>query len=279
MRVTIRHETRYTFSGAVFLEPHLIRLTPRHDGAQSLEQYSLRITPRPAGQSDILDACGNRATRIWFTETCRELSIEQTCRVQTHRTNPFDYLLDPTTLRLPFSYGGPEQSVLQPYLAENVKSQTHSLAIRLLKENEHDTVRFLNALTAWIYGNIHITTRLEPGVRTAEETLRLRTGACRDVTVLFMDACRAAGLPARYVSGYAPADPDTEHELHAWPEVYLPGAGWRGYDPTLGLTVADGHIALCSAPTPELTAPVDGTFRGNGMSSTLTHHIAVEISD
>lgn len=131
---------------------------------------------------------------------------------------------------------------------------------------------FLLNLNIWIFEHVQRQERLEPGVLPPQRLLAERVGSCRDLAVLFVEVCREAGIPARFVSGCQEGDPDVpEAELHAWAEAYLPGIVWRGYDPTHGLVVTDRHIALAAAPEPEQTMPLIGTFRGTGAASTITH--------
>lgn len=275
MRIRVEHETSYRFSRPVFLEPHLIRLKPRQDAGQMLEDFSLKVSPEPAGQCEIVDACGNAAHWLWFEGLWPELTVRTAFTARTLRPNPFDYLLHPGAFTLPLDLPTLERQTLMPSLRPGSPA-TRELATQFMTETGRDSLQFLNHLNAWLYQNITIGPRLEPGILTTETTLRQGQGACRDVSLVFMEVCREAGIPARYVSGYQIGDPgQTERDLHAYPEVYLPGAGWRGYDPTLGLTVARDHLALCAAPEPELTAPITGTFRGSATNE-LRHKIHLE---
>jgi transglutaminase-like putative cysteine protease len=124
-----------------------------------------------------------------------------------------------------------------------------------------------------------VTIREESEPQAPGMILAQRYGACRDLAVLFMDACRALGLGARFVSGYQEGDPDQEgRRLHAWAEVYIPGGGWRGYDPTHGPAVADRHVAVAAGMHPTFAAPITGTFRGTGVSSRMQADIQLSVS-
>ncbi len=144
---------------------------------------------------------------------------------------------------------------------------------------DHRPVAFLDRLARDIATRTDLGIRPDGHARTAEETLTLRQGACRDVTVLFLEACRAQGFAGRFVSGYQarPAVEDGRRHLHAWAEVYLPGSGWRGWDVTHGTRVEDGHVALCAAPVQAGTMPIEGgfSFTGPGVRSTLDYHVAI----
>ena len=154
-------------------------------------------------------------------------------------------------------------------------------AAELAAAVEHNTTAFLMQLADRIHHDFQHVGRFEGEPMAPEQTLAGRSGACRDTAMLFVAACRSQGLAARFVSGYSIHHPPevTEHELHAWAEVYLPGAGWRGYDPSLGLAVADGHLVLATAPDHILAAPVTGTYRGTGVTSTMTYALTVKALD
>jgi transglutaminase-like putative cysteine protease len=272
---TGEHETTWHFSRPVFLEPHLVRLFPRQDRSQRLETFSMRVLPEPEGMCEVEDAEGNQACWLWFEGLHETLTITTCFRAQTLRTNPFDYLLAPGAHQLAPHLPDMERDALVPCLATVAESgKAAELGREIARGCSGDSVAFLRELTAWLYGNITVVPRPDPGIQSPDLTLARRSGACRDTTLVFMAACRSVGIPARYLSCYQAGDADQiQRDLHACPEVYLPGAGWRGYDPTLGLAVADAHLALCASFEPALTAPVAGTFRGSGVSSRITHRI------
>ncbi|MEF3696787.1 transglutaminase family protein [Desulfolutivibrio sp.] len=271
------HETSYRYSRPVFLEPHLVRLTPLGNASQRLDSFSLEVFPPPAGRCDILDASGNPATRLWFDGLHESLTVCTRFEARTLRANPFDYLLDPAAAHLPVQLPEHERAALWPYLAAQGCPACGRLGMELAAACGGLPVDFLNRLTDWLYRNVRVEVRQAPGVWEPSRTLELSRGACRDVTLVFMEVCRQAGLPARFVSGYQAGDADQEErDLHAWPEAYLPGAGWRGYDPTLGLAVADAHLALAAAHHPELCMPLSGAFRGAGVTAALSHRIRLE---
>lgn len=280
MLFTGRHETVWRFSRPVFLEPHLVRLTPRHGATQRLESFSMRVDPAPAGASDIEDASGNHVRWLWFEGLHASLTVSTAFTARTLRANPFDYLLAPGAGRLPPEFAPEEHGVLAACLKPVQRAaKAETLARELAAKVGGDTQAFLFALNAWLYERVEVAVRAEPGIRTPDETLTLGGGACRDTSLVFMAACRAVGIPARFVSCYQQGDPDQpERDLHACAEAYLPGAGWRGFDPTLGLAVADAHLALCASPEPGLTAPVAGSFRGTGAASAISHRIEFTVT-
>lgn len=258
MRIDVEHTTRYSYGAPVFLEPMTIRLRPGGDDAQRVVGNSMRIDPEPAGTTDLIDAEGNLVTRAWFDGLHEQLSIKVRSEVVTLRENPFDYiLLEPVSL--PVEYPRHEISALARFRSE----QASPTVLAFANEGPEDLQAFLAYLTGRLHGFGRYI-REEGDPLPAEETLSARTGSCRDLAVLMMDACRARGLAARFVSGYAEGDPEEpEQHMHAWCEVYIPGGGWRGYDPTLGVAVADRHVWLARAPDPRGAAPTGGTYRGS----------------
>ena len=147
-------------------------------------------------------------------------------------------------------------------------------------EVDRETTPFLSMLTSRIQEKSGLMLRRHGDPWPPSRTLTRGRGACRDLAVLMMDACRAMGLAARFVSGYQEGDPRrTERELHAWVEVYLPGAGWQGYDPACGLAVSDRHVALVAGATPRAAAPTSGTFRGTGAISTMRTDIRMKVTN
>lgn len=277
MRCRVLHRTRYRYDRPVFLEPHRIRLTPRGDAAQRLLSHRLDIHPRPAGSAGLTDLYGNTVLSVWFEAPVSELIIEAACEVETLRTNPFDFLPDATRAGLPVPLGDAEAAVLGgPCLAppSGAWGRARELAAGLVALGAVTPGDFLWALTAWFGDHVRPLTRHEPGLWDPDTVLARGEGACRDLAVCALAACRSVGIPARFVSGYQEGDPDREDgDLHAWIEAWLPGGGWRGYDPTHGLAVADRHVTLAAAPDPAGAAPVAGSFRGTGAVAGLEHEL------
>ncbi len=277
----ITHSTTYTFDRPVFLEPHTFRLRPRCDGSQRLIRFETEAEPRPAGLTECLDVEGNAVIHAWFERVTDLLTLRSVLAVETLRSNPFDYLLvDPVAESLPMMYADDLQARLLPYRSgADVHEEVAQLARTIAAEAGHTSIPFLAALNERIHGLCKVVTREEGDPQPPEMTLAERRGACRDLTVLFMEACRAQGIASRFVSGYQEGDPrQKDRNLHAWAEVYLPGGGWRGYDPTLGLAVADRHVAVAAAASPRDAAPVSGTFRGTGVSSRIEAEIRLRVS-
>ena len=264
------------------MEPMTVRLRPRSDCCQKLHQFEMEIDPSPEGKTELVDLDGTPSIFLWFSGTHPTLNITTTSWVETLRENPFDYILrDPEFIELPVRLSDDYQFPLEPYLHRNAPSATvDDFAQKISQEVNRNTVSFLSSLCTRIHETMDIILRLTGDPMSPEELLRNKKGACRDLTVLFMDACRSLGLPARYTSGYYFGDEEfSNRELHAWAEVYLPGGGWRGYDPSIGLVVSNQHVAVASAPTWILTTPTTGNYRGTGADSSLDFEIQMETAD
>ena len=283
MKFRIKHSTTYTYSRSVFLEPHLIRLCPRSDPRQRLLSFELTVSPQPSGVSHNIDADNNPFHLAWFSDLTAEFTIESRSLVETMKVNPFDSFLTCND-RLPLKLSDDETTLLGPCLdsyslmgpgdAELVKSLCREVEVR----GNGSVLSTLQALNYYLFEYVDKTIRHDRGLQSVGTTLMTAQGACRDTALVFMAACRSWGIPARFVSGCQEGDPDqTEGELHAWAEVYLPGFGWLGYDPTHGLAVADRHISYASSALPEQAAPVTGNFRGTGTAAAMTHQVEMSV--
>ncbi len=281
-RYRIVHQTQYQYAEPVQLGPHLLRLQPRVDGSQRLQYFSCEIAPTPSKTIDWLDLEGNVCRQVYFPETdITTLTIVTQCDVETLRSNPFDYLSPDWAVTVPLDYPQSLQRLVAPYLTTHYTDSPTVIdwAQQLLHDVNGNVGLFLTSLTQTIYKSCTYETRHHGPPWPAGAVLAEQRGTCRDFTVLFMAACRAVGLAARFVSGYQRGDADQEtHDLHAWPEVYVPGGGWRGFDPTLGLAVADGHIALAAAADPAQAAVVTGKLQtGHFSQSTLEATIQLKV--
>jgi len=272
VRIAIRHRTEYRFDGPVFLEPHVVRLRPRGDASQRLLSYSLSIDPTPTVRADNFDLDGNVVTQAWFDGTTERLAVESTASVETLTTDPFRFLLDEPARTLPDVYQSRLRSQLAAYrkAPEALAAPVSAFAAAVVADVGGRVDEFPRVLARRLQKDHRVERRAEGPPLPAETTLKERRGACRDLAVLFMECCQAAGLAARFVSGYAHVDDDRDRELHAWCEVYVPGGGWRGFDATTGLAVADRHIALAAAAEPVRAAPVSGSFRGSATATLVT---------
>ncbi|MEB3225670.1 MAG: transglutaminase family protein [Synechococcus sp.] len=261
VRYRVTHSTVYTYSHPVRLESHCVKLCPRTDGIQHLHNFQLTVEPKPQQHTRLLDPDGNVAERLWFsTEPVTTLKLVTMMDVEVVCENPFDYLAAPWAIACPWDYPSALALRLYPY---RQLTTPHPLVVEFAQDILHgvngNAGLFVSQLTQRIYETCNYIHRLEGEPQLPGVTLKLGTGTCRDFAVLWVEACRVAGLAARFVSGYQRGDETTtRHELHAWGEVYMPGGGWRGFDPTLGLAVTDGHIAIASAGDYRHAAPVLG---------------------
>lgn len=285
MQYQITHRTHYHYSQPVQLGSQQLRLTPRSDGSQQLLQFSLQVTPQPQQRSDCLDAEGNHVIQLRFdSQPVEQLTIESASQVQTTRSNPFDYMAEPWAIQLPFDYPSALRRSLQPYFRNADSSSlapspsVTDWAQTILHQQQNNASYFITELNQTINRRSEYRMRATGAPQPAGVTLNQNIGSCRDFAVLFVEACRAVGLAARFVSGYQTGELDLGHrQLHAWAEVYLPGGGWRGFDPTLGLAVADNHVAIAAAAEPVQAAPVLGQLhQALGAQTQLDHHIEIE---
>jgi len=280
MHFTIRHNTRYRYSCPVWFSPQRLRFHPRDDGAQRVVEHQLNVTPTPLGRNDHLDLEGNRVTQVWFGEETDHLDIEVTMQVETLRRNAFDFILTPEGAVLPIDHGQ-DAICARPYL-ERIEPDhaVTAFAAGLSLAANRDTLRFLNDLNRQLCAEFSHMHRAVGAPQSPALTLQSRRGACRDLAILFVDCCRAQGIAARFASGYQRGDLQSERRhLHAWPEVYFPGGGWRGFDPTHGEAVADTHVTIAAAAHSRDTMPVSGNFSGEGARSTLHYTVEIQVSE
>ena len=279
MTFDILHVTEYRYSEPVTLDHHVVRLTPRPGPSQIILSHELTIEPTPKGRTELTDAEGNAAVYVWFAEKTDYLRIVNHCVVETLIENPFDFVLSPEDAQIPMRLDPSEHEALNLYLERPWPSKAvDAWAQGLVEKANASTIAFISELNKTLYEDFDTLLRESGDPYSPEECLTLRTGACRDLTVLFIDACRSVGIPARFVSGYQEAEGVIERHLHAWPEVYLPGAGWRGYDPTMNLAVANRHVPLAASYSSFGAAPVTGSFWGRQVVSTLSHSLELSVS-
>jgi transglutaminase-like putative cysteine protease len=286
MKITVTHSTVYRYDFPVYLEPHIFRLRPRTNSAQRLLAFDLQITPLPAGTTECLDQDGTLALNAWFNTPTRELSVLSRFTVEMLRQNPFDYILTGESLNLPLWYREPLCAALSPYrndahVADSVKEYAKWIAAGA----QWNTLTFLTALSRQIFESCRQVVRPNGAPWTSDRTLSLQQGSCRDLAVLFCDVCRVMGLAARFVSGYECASAssslsgslrDPESYMHAWAEVYLPGIGWRGYDPARGLAVSNAHVAVAAGFDHDLASPVAGWYSG-GAESRMEASLSLQV--
>ena len=273
----VRHVTRYLYDAPVFLEPHIIRLKPSTDPGQRLIRFEVEIQPEPAGTTEILDLEGNSVFVAWFENKLSELLIRTFAEVEVRRSNPFDYFLF-NDASLPYRYPAGLAEAATSYMAAPSDLDVIHLGERVARQVGGSPGSFLSALAAEVRHLCRVIVRPEGEPRPAGETLRRGEGSCRDLAIVFIDACRSMGFAARFVSGYHTVLDEEDHDLHAWGEAYLDGGGWRGFDPTTGLAVGENHIAVARASRPTNAAPVTGSFRGSA-GATLESGVTIKVGE
>jgi len=270
MLLNIRHLTQYTYSQPVILGPHCLRLTPRPDACAAIIERHLKIIPEPADIKINLENDGTSSHWLRFQGETSTLSIESKMSLNINlEKDPFDFLIDPPTCSsLPMKYPPELLRELRAYvLQDNAAPAVRGLAFNILGQAQNQTVDFLVKLAQYMKHEFVYELRHTGAPYKPQDTLNFRKGSCRDWAVLYMAICQTLGLAARFVSGYYIDENLQGLHLHAWVEVYLPGAGWRGFDPSLGLACYSRHIALATAAAPSQAAPVQGTFKGQAQSN------------
>jgi transglutaminase-like putative cysteine protease len=266
-RLKISHLTEYRFPAPVTLQPHRLLLRPREGPEVHIETSSLTISPAHTVKWH-RDALDNAAAVVEFLEDAAFLAITSEVIIQHYGEAPLDFLVEGYAVDYPFHYVPQERGDLLPYLQPVYPGDETAIRDWLgqlgLEQPAMQTYALLDRLCRTIAGGFAYTVREEPGVQPPSATLACGRGSCRDFAALFMEACRYLGLACRFVSGYAHA-PATEHwsaTTHAWAEVYLPGPGWKGFDPTGGEVTGSRHIPVAVGRHPEAVPPVAGSFVG-----------------
>ncbi|MBI3345640.1 MAG: transglutaminase family protein [Burkholderiales bacterium] len=271
IHVALKHVTRYKYDRPVSLGPQVVRLRPAPHCRTPVLAYSLSVEPKNHFINWQQDPFANYLARLVFPEKTTEFTITVDLVAEMAVYNPFDFFLEPHAQTFPFGYDEAQQIELAPYL--QVEPLTPLLAAYLaeIPRTERTTIDFLVELNQKVQNSVSYLIRMEPGVQTPEETLAKASGSCRDSGWLLVQLMRHLGLASRFVSGYliqlapdekaldGPSGTEVDFtDLHAWCEVYLPGAGWIGLDPTSGLLAGEGHVPLAATPTPGSAAPISG---------------------
>jgi transglutaminase-like putative cysteine protease len=291
MFLRLVHLTRYVCSEPVSFAPHTLYLRPRETPRQRVHHFELEVTPtaRRVTTSDPLD---NALDLIFFApeNPATKVEFRSELLVETLDSNPLDFFLKPAALNFPFHYDPTDHAALAPYLELRADSPAPEFLRDWIAPHlcppPNETVPYLMALTTAVQRALVYAPRNEQGTQSAAETLKRGSGCCRDFAVLFIELCRALGLAARFVSGYlyepaaSGATPPLVPSMHAWAEVYLPGAGWRGLDATRGIFCDDAFVRIAHAPLAETINPIQGTFYGPATATTnLSTALSVEKLD
>jgi uncharacterized protein (DUF2126 family)/transglutaminase-like putative cysteine protease len=286
IHVALHHRSHYSYDRPVGHLPHIVRLRPAPHCRTSILSYALRILPARHFINWQQDPFSNYLARLVFPEKSTELLIEVDLVAEMAVLNPFDYFLEPCAEKFPVKYEPSVRKELAPFLEAPPATPLLDTFLNSIDRREVPTNDFLVNLNRRLAQEIKYLIRLEPGVQPAEETLALRSGSCRDTGWLLVQILRHLGLAARFVSGYLiQLKPDVKSldgpsgtemdftDLHAWCEVFLPGAGWIGLDPTSGLLAGEGHIPLACTPEPSSAAPISGAV--DDCEAKFTHEMRV----
>src|ERR1700691_3710159 len=291
IHVALHHKTHYKYDRPVSLGPQTVRLRPAPHSRTRILSYSLKIRPEKHFINWMQDPQANYAARLVFEHPTKEFCVEVDLVAEMAVFNPFDFFLEPQAEKFPFAYDPSLDHELAPFqrkcwltpafteyltglrrdLLGEVKRRTKKERLEIPEKEKPRTNDFLVAINQRLWKDIKYLVRLEPGVQTPEETLEKGSGSCRDSAWLLCQLLRHCGLAARFVSGYliqlkadvkaldGPSGAEKDFtDLHAWCEVYLPGGGWIGLDPTSGLFAGEGHIPLACTPDPSSAAPISG---------------------
>ena len=271
IHVALSHVTHYKYDRLVALGPQIVRLRPAPHCRTPILSYSLRIEPADHFINWQQDPFANYLARLVFPERTREFKVTVDLVAEMAVYNPFDFFLEESAEKFPFEYDEALATELAPYTVVEEHGPAFDAFVASVPLEPKATMDFMVYLNQRLQGEIGYVIRMEPGVQTPEETLTLASGSCRDSGWLMVQVLRKLGLAARFVSGYliqlapdqkaldGPSGTEIDFtDLHAWCEVYLPGAGWIGFDPTSGLLAGEGHIPLACTPQPSSAAPISG---------------------
>lgn len=264
MYLAIRHMTAYSYAQPVYLQPHMIRLSPRADTYRRLLERTLTVIPEPDGSSQGLDAHGTLCHLVWFKRKTSSLTIIMKTVLEINDIDPFGFIVHPLEcINLPMRYPQAMAQQVQHYMSVGTPSEdVRTYALSVLEQGCHNVVEFALRLCQKINRDCVYEERKAGQPFSAEKVLSCRRGSCRDLAMLYIDAARAVGLAARFVSGYYFDHSPQNPQLHAWAEVFIPGGGWRGYDPTLGLACYGHHIAVASGGSSVEASAVEGNYMG-----------------
>jgi uncharacterized protein (DUF2126 family) len=286
IHAALNHVTHYSYDRLVNLGPQVIRLRPAPHCRSKIVSYSLKIEPAVHFMNWQQDPFANYQARLVFPEKTQGFKVTVDLVVEMAVYNPFDFFLEPEAEEFPFKYEADLKQELAPYLIADPMTPLVEEYLKKIDYNRRRSVIFLVDLNQMVHNDVNYTIRMEPGVQTPEETLTKASGSCRDSAWLMVQLLRNCGLAARFVSGYliqlapdvksldGPSGTEVDFtDLHAWCEVYLPGAGWVGLDATSGLLAGEGHIPLACTPLPSGAAPIEGGV--DECEVEFSHHMQV----
>ncbi len=281
-KIRISHVTTYSYPEAVKFGRHRLFIRPREGHDIRISSSKLRISPASKVKW-YRDLNGNSVADVQFSEPADELKIKSEVVIEHYDEAPYDFEIEDSAVTYPFNFRPFERLDLAPDLSPcypNDQDLVEDWVMQFWQTGQFvSTYSLLQSINQAIAKDFEYQMREEPGVQRPEETLKLKKGSCRDFATLMIEACRYLGIPARFVSGYLNC-PDTvvgHGSTHAWTEIYLPGAGWKGFDSTSGSVTGPNHIAVAVARHPESIPPVSGSYRSAmGIDSKLQVAVDVE---
>lgn len=271
MRCIVTHFTKYTYSESVNFSNHIIRLTPKHAKHVTLHSYELKILPTPSYLYRYEETDGSLAYNAFFNDKSDSLSVEHISDLSVEDYNALDFIITPYEfLKLPLKMTHETDPDLMPFLheIEPLSDELKNFIYSISDDVKDATLDFATIMCSKIRELIAYQKRVSPSPQYANETFHLKSGSCRDMAVAFMQICRFAGIPARFVSGYAIKEPKPNEnpDLHSWIDLYIKGGGWIAFDPTLGLIPSGRQVALTSSADPKFTLPISGGYYGTAKS-------------
>ncbi|MGL6111732.1 MAG: transglutaminase family protein, partial [Rubrivivax sp.] len=286
IHVALNHITHYRYDRRVALSPQVVRLRPAPHCRTPILSYSLKVEPAGHFVNWQQDPFANHLARLVFPEPTTEFKVTVDLVAEMAVYNPFDFFLEPEAEKYPFDYAAELKHDLAPYLVKGELTPRFKAFVDSISRKEVRTIDFLVGLNQRLQHDIGYLIRMEPGVQTPEVTLTNLSGSCRDTGWLLVQTLRHMGLAARFVSGYliqlkpdvksldGPSGTEVDFtDLHAWCEVFLPGAGWVGLDPTSGLMAGEGHIPVACTPEPSTAAPISGAVDESEVQ--FEHHMGI----
>lgn len=286
--VALHHLTSYSYDRPASLGTQKIRLRPAPHTRNHIQSYSLKVLPEEHFINWQQDPFGNYLARIDFPERVEKFEVSVDLVTEIRVFNPFDFFIDDYAEEFPFKYEESLAEELAPYLEIKEEGPELKNWLKGVDKSKRSIIDFLVSTNQKLNQSLNYTVRLEPGIQTCEETMQIGSGSCRDMSWFLCQALRHLGLATRFASGYliqltqdiksldGPSGTEVDFtDLHAWTEVYLPGAGWIGLDPTSGLFAGEGHIPLCCTPNPQSAAPITGTLSGD-VTATMTHEMTIQ---
>lgn len=277
MLLEISHITEYSYRGEVFFEPHYLRFKPKATPHLAINDFSLQIEPKPSGLSEHIDSENNHNLLCWFDGMHNQLKIISNAKIEVNEFNPFNYLIHPPEyLNIPFEYDKRTKQLLEASLSVQGISESISVYIKeILKKSNNQSINALIQLTQEIHKDFKLKSRETGKPHHPDFTFKQKEGSCRDLAWMQIQMLRQLGVASRFVSGYNYVDAEKpEFELHAWVEVFMPGAGWIGLDPAHGIVTNEYHIPVASSAFYHNTMPVSGSIRGKH-KSTLKNELKI----